>query len=283
MSSRKSLFVAGLFVLSLVAIGLMGCGDDDKGTSTNPNLLSGEDYVATTSQVNGLVDSTISVVADGLASILSGVAGEGDIATQMPGIFYGPGVPGDGSYDDTWLVVTAAQLSASGTIYYLDSLQFSVNGVPQMTSVGADNLELRHLWRVTTDDTTASYTDYETTGTLEFEGVDGDLATVSGTLTLEVESKEVGTTTEWNTWEIAIDLTGVTIDKSTGSWANGCPGQGTIDATVSLTTQVGQDNPTVTEYEYTITIEDGSATVAAVSGTKSATYSVDFCSAPSTN
>ena len=67
MRSRKSLFVLGLFVLGLAAISLVGCGDDEKGTSTNPNLLSGEDYAATTAHVNSSVDSTLTVIANGLA------------------------------------------------------------------------------------------------------------------------------------------------------------------------------------------------------------------------
>lgn len=276
MSSRKSLFVAGLLILCLAAIGLMGCSDDNKGTSTNPNLLSGEDYVATTSHVNALVDSTLSVVADGLAGILSGVASDGNTAEQMPGIFYGPGIPGDGSYEDTWLVVTAASLTASGTVYYLDSLQFTIGGVPQPTSVGAEHLELRHLWRVTNDDTTVTYTDYETRGQLDFAGVDGDVATVSGTLTLDVQAKEVGTSTEWNTWNVELDLTSLTVDKQAGSWSNGCPTTGELAATVTLVSQVGAAEPVTTEYEYTITITDGSATISAVSGTKSATYNVDL-------
>lgn len=283
MSSRKSLFVAGLFVVALAAVCLMGCGDDDKGTSTSPNLLSGEDYVATTSHVNGLVDSTLSVIADGLTSILSGVASDGDVVEQMPGLFYGPGVPGDGTYDDVWLVVTAASLTASGTSYYLDSLQFTVAGVPQQTSVGADHLELRHLWRVSSDDTTVTYTDYESQGQLYFDNIDGNLSTVSGTLTLEVDSKEVGATTEWKTWDVTFELNGLTVDRLTGSWSNGCPTQGEINATVTYVSQVGTADPVEVAYEYTITITDGAAAVSAVSGTKSATYNVEYCSAPTTN
>ena len=284
MSSRKSLFIVGLSLICLSLVGLIGCGGDDKTTSNTGNLLSGDDYNAASSNVNTLVDSTLTVVTDGLNTILVGIVDE-DVA-QLPGLFYTGVNPGTGgaTTDGEWIVVTATDLSTGIAELYVDSLQFLRDGQVTSGSAAADAMTMKHLWSKRNGDTTMTHTDYELVGQLDFTNLDQNVASVSGTKTFTVDSKIVGqTNTEWKDYTVEATLEELTFDRAVNGWALGCPTSGTVSVDLTYTYQLDDATPVETEYSFEVSFTSGSAEVEVSSASKVNQYSVDFCSISASN
>lgn len=272
MYSRKSLFTVGLCLVALVALALAGCGDDNKTTSTK-NTLTGAAYTQSSTHVTALVDSSITVIGNGLATVVIGATDE-DFA-QIPGLFYGSG--GDVVADSAWVVVSNTNLATNVSDFYIDSLQYRRDNQVQFEARSADALTIRHLWRRTTEDTTVAYGNYEIKGNLVAANLDGDNATISGTVNLDFDSKI--TVNQEPIWEniSAVSTYNDFVINGSDNWVNGCPGSGVVNATVQYIRKVGDAAPDTTNFEFTLTFQNGVAQSEAVSGAQSASYTTDYC------
>jgi len=277
MSSRKSLFTVGLSLATLAMIALVGCGDDN--TTSSNDRLTGEAYTQSRVEVNALVDSSISVIGNSLATVVIGNSDE-DIA-QIPGLFFGNG-GGDATNDGEWLVITNTTLSTGVTDFVIDSIMYLVNGVSHNDASSADALTVKHLWRRYADDTTLAYENYNVTGALDIEGLDTDNVSVGGTATLSVDSKStVNQEPVWETVSIVSTYDDVAIGTGSDNWVTGCPTDGTISADVTYISKVGDAAPDTTVLEYLVQFDNGSANIRATSGTQSSVYQQDFCESSS--
>jgi hypothetical protein len=276
MSSRKSLFTVGLSLAALALVVLVGCGGDDKTTSSG-NSLTGTDYNSAVNQVNALIDSTLSVVGKGLTTVIIGTT-QNDF-DQVPGLFYGSGIgDGDASSDGEWLVVTNTNLSTGVTNYYLDSIQYLRVGQPYHDAATADAMTVKHYWQRYADDTTSSYEAYEMRGNLGITTLSADNATVNGINTLSLEKKTVGTQeTVWENFRIVSALQSLSIGSGDNTWMDGCPASGTVTADVQYVRTAGAAAPDTTNFEFTFTFENGSVSTLVASGTQTNVYTTDFC------
>ena len=276
MMSRKSLFTVGLSLAALALVALVGCGGDDKTTSSG-NLLTGTDYNSAVNQVNALVDSTLSVVGKGLATVIIGTT-QNDF-DQVPGLFYGStGDGGGASSDGEWLVVTTTNLSTGLTNYYLDSIQFLRVGEPYYDAATADAMTVKHYWRSYADDTTASFQNYEMRGDIDISTLTSNNATVGGLNTLSLDKKTVGTEeTVRENFRIVSALNNLSIGAGDDAWMDGCPASGTVSSNVRYIRTVGTAAPDTTNFEFTFTFEDGSVRTQVSSGSQTNLYTTDFC------
>lgn len=272
MSSRKSLFTVGLSLAVLAMVAMVGCGDDNS-TASNTQL-TGAAYTQSSTHVNALVDSSISVIGKSLATVVIGTT-DRDF-DQVPGLFYGSG--GEANADGDWLVVTNTTLSTGVTDYYLDSIQYRLNQQVVDESRSANAMLVRHLWRRTSEDTTLAYGDYEIRGDLTINALDTDNATVGGTVELDFDSKiTVNQQPIWEEISVVSSYSDFTIGTGYDNWVNGCPASGTVTADVRYIRTVGTTAPDTTDFEYTVTFNNGTASTQAVSGNQTGTYSTDYC------
>lgn len=278
MSSRKSLFTVGLSLAALALVALVGCGGDDKTTSS-ATLLTGSDYNGAVNQVNALVDSTLSVIGKGLTTVIIGTT-QDDI-DQMPGLFYGNG-GGDATAEGDWLVITTTNLATGVTDYYLDSIQYLKVGQPYTDAATADAMTMKHFWQRYADDTTASYDNYEMRGDLDVTTLSADNATVDGVNTLSLDKKTVGTEeTVWENFRIVSTMQSLTIGSGDNAWMDGCPVSGSVSADVRYIRTAGAAAPDTTNFEFTLTFDNGSVTAAVSSATQTNVYTTDFCTVSS--
>jgi hypothetical protein len=274
MSSRKSLFAVGLSLAALALLALVGCGGDDKTTSS-ANLLTGTAYNGAVNQVNALVDSTLGVIGKGLTTVIIGTT-QDDI-DQVPGLFYGSG-GGDATSDGNWLVLTTTSLATGVTNYYLDSIQYLKADQPYHDAATADAMTVKHYWQRYVEDTTSSYQNYEIRSDLAVTTLSSDNATVDGENVLTLGTKTVGSQeTVWENYRIVSSLESLSIGSGDNAWMDGCPVSGTVASNVRYIRTVGDTAPDTTNFEFTLTFDDGSVTASVVSGVQSNVYTNDFC------
>ncbi|MCD6248865.1 MAG: hypothetical protein J7J98_00865 [candidate division Zixibacteria bacterium] len=276
MRSSKSLFLAGcLTVLALVLVGF-GCSDDVT-TTVIPEEDNGIEsrLEEVSSQVNAHIDSVIAVVESGLRVATFIDIGTGDIG----GAFMGSVLPDSTMDDNNWIVSWATDLQAGlGTLNIVDSLTYIVGGALSVNAKDATEMHVKHNYNYTSSDSTVSFTDIDNNGNLHFDGIDGNTATVNGTVRSVVIDKDVSTSgTIWNDWTLETSVSNLAVTKSSSSWTNGCPETGTAVISVEHRYAENLDVPVTTNWEMTVTFTNGNAVVDVVTGQLSTSYENSFC------
>jgi len=127
-------------------------------------------------------------------------------------------------------------------------------------------------------DTTLTFTDLANDGDLHIEGIDGNTATINGTLNASIYDKFVSTdSTAWNVWEIEATLTDVDVTKTSTAWTCGCPNSGSATVNVDYTYSKDSDLPMTTSWVFEVTFTDGAMDVDVSIGNLSESYEHDLC------
>lgn len=281
MRSHKVLFLAGA-VLALTALAMIwGCGDDDD-TSTNWGSLQDPDFKVVSDQFEALVDSTVTQFGEGLGAIQM-LPAEGDDPAM-----YGPGDP-DGetdvlevNYTAGWHIIQFEWHNQLGYVAAVnDSIQFLRNGQPTQEGTNLEQLRFRRHWSWTAPDTTVTYVGADGHSQFDFDGLDGQLATVNGTSGFSVETKQVSVDSVVHR-DISIDaaVVDVNISKTGITWDQGCPTSGQISATITMVYEHEGETQVETIWDFTATFENGTISIVATSRGYTWSYERDVCNPP---
>ncbi|MBN1212447.1 MAG: hypothetical protein JXA92_07700 [candidate division Zixibacteria bacterium] len=277
MRSSKFFFVVGLTLLAVLGL-MFGSCSDDKTTTANSNAIIHDQYDETQEQVDAFIDSTLAVFHTCLNIIDIGNDVNADTSTSL--VLYSAVEPDSVVISDEWYLVYTSDvdLAAGYSNVVLDSIRFLQNGVFQDSPRNADALNIRHNWDFENLDTTVSFCNYSNNGDITLYDVDADTTTVTGTTSLQVTSRDINDfITVQRDFDIQLTLSNLKVENIDGDYNFGCPYSGTITATVELTYQLGESDPSITNWEFVLTFENGVASAVVTLGTKQAEYTCDFC------
>lgn len=274
MRSRKILLVLGLIGATFAGFGLSGCSSDDRPTPPEPTI--NDQYAYVQDEVNDVVDETIALMAATLEMFES----NSDVTDTavIADLRESPFDPDSVYTSDNWYILVSNQFSASlGGTRMIDSILFTSNGAAVEFAGLGDGIVLRHIYQFADINTDQTYTDYDTEGDLVFSGLNTTSATISGEWSATTIAQVVDVTTEIRTYTIDAQINNLVVAKLPGGWAGGCPASGSIDFSVDLSYQNGDDVTVESSWDFTVTFTDGSASVSVSDGTVSTSYTNAFC------
>ncbi|UCC43600.1 MAG: hypothetical protein JSU65_10730, partial [Candidatus Zixiibacteriota bacterium] len=256
MRSRSLVLIVGLFLVPACLLIAFGCSDDDPAptqiTDETNDSIANPYFVPAQDQVEEFVGATESIIHDGLSFSTASAA-------ALMQIVFGPYVPQDSS-SDTWTIFFL--LEAGAQMWGLDSIQFCRNGVPQSDGHLADQINYKHYLSFRNNDTTVTFTDHYRHSDFALTGLDGSTATVNGLHEYEVQSKFVyADSTVWWSYNLQATFANWTVLKNGSNWTTGCPTSGTGSVAVSVTYQKDAGTPVTTDWEFDLTMTDGSMEV----------------------
>ncbi len=258
MVSRNGLVALVLFAL----VAMIGCGGDDKGSSGDLGLAGDAQYSAVTSQLDQTNDWMNDQIEDAFATMPSG--------SSLDDVFMSA-IGADSVNASEWTVLYHSNLSASVTTTIIDSIQYRNDGQIQYQSLGADQINYRHVTTQTDGDTTNGYTNYVNQTNVTISGLDAQMAVLNGTSSLNLETRNGST---WREYSIDLAAEGLNMTKvAPGQWNSKCPSSGTITANIELSVSVSGSNPVTENWTATIVYNDGDATVTVMKSELSASYS----------
>ncbi len=266
MRSGKFLFVIGSVLMMGLALCLAGCSSD----STSSANQEDPHYTQLKAQMNAQVDSTLILASNALQMYM--VANVGDTGNPNS---YGSVNPDSVVTSGTWYLVYLGDIQTAFTSFYLDSVQFRKGGVPYATPVNADAVEVRHLWRYSTADTTAAFTNIEANGNFTINGLKTNEATVNGTSTHQTDYRVSagGTRVNLNT---ETTVSSLTFHRDTNAWNTGIPSAGTINTTMDMIYQRGDNAPDTTAWTIDATFNNGVMTATVTCDDVTRTYVHDL-------
>jgi len=277
MRSLKSLFLVGLVAVLSIGYVMYGCSDDDKSTTTTNNDPTIEEMLVQVAPViNAQLDSAVAVMESGLGvAVYIGTGG----STEIGDLLTGPAIPDSVNELNGWIVSYITDLqSGVGLNETYDSLTYLHVGQLSVNAANADGMRYIHNFQFTSADTTSTHTDHDFRMSLQVIDIQTDTATISGTMDVVINEKEVETGgTEWNDWAMEATFTDVTVTRDGSSFDTGCPCSGTISITLEHSVTVDDAEPTVTVWQFEVTFDHGTATVNATTGTSSTDYEVEVC------
>ena len=284
MRSCKFLLLLGTVVIVAASLSFYGCSDDETSTGTIGSL-SDPEFLAVHEQVSQFVDSTMIWFNDGLGAISSL-----STDTTVNPIFYGPTDPNvetDDSYvlytDDGWHVVYFAFHTDEYNSVLMDSIQFQNNDIFQQGVADLDALLYKHNWEYIITDTTITHINYTGNVDYQFDNLDQDQCSITGSSNWTADSKFVSAdSTVWRGFDVDITYTGGKISRTGSGWAQGCPDEGTFSASVEMTYKKDAGDPVVSTWNVTVTFDHGVAAVVASKGGITWSYTSRECWPPST-
>jgi hypothetical protein len=271
MRSGKFFFVAGLVVMFALIGLIIGCSSNKDASPVSGLSEADIQYSAVTAEVNQFVDSTVAQFVGGLdIALQDDQNGQTDIITGA----YSSQNPDSVVTNGGWHVVYSSDVVAGYNAFLIDSIQFQHLLIPQDKRAGADAMVVSHHFSVTNPDTTVDYRNNDVQSTLRFNGINLSSATINGIRTQIVTVKTDFTK---RTFNIQMVVSGVTVPKANNGWVKGCPASGLIQGSVDYTIQRGSSVPTTTTWNYSITIDNGTATATVVAGAYSKSYTAPVC------
>jgi hypothetical protein len=264
----RNLAVWGVAALFAITGMIVGCSKNSSGP-TNPITNPEFNYMA--AQSNEVVDSLVGLTD--LALDMT-VAVTDEVLNDLA---FGPMPTDSFSVQDAWHIYLLTNSASGVTSSYIDSVVFLLNGEPQVRPEGANEMYYIRNWSGTSDDTTVSYKNTEVRTFLNAINTDDAAATLTGSAQIaildvdksggEVVVRELtmnGTIADYN------------VDRTNG-WNSGCPTSGTITVEATLSVTVGAAAPTVSEWTFEVTFENGRTIVVASEGGQQFSYRIQTC------
>ena len=276
MRSSKILLALGLVGLIGVGLALSGCSSDDRPTPPEPTI--NDQYTYVQSEINDVVDETITLMASTLDVFESNsaISDTTDIAI-IDDMELSSFDPDSVLASNNWYILISDQLSAAYGSRLIDSIQFTAEGTAVKYAGQGDGIIVHHLYEYANIDTDVTYTDYNTKSRLTFSGLNTTEATISGSWSAYTIAQVVDTTTEIRIYTIEADVNNIVVGKPESGWAGGCPISGSIDFSVDLSYQDGDDSAELSTWDFTVTFTDGSGSVSVSDGAVSTSYSTAYC------
>jgi len=292
---RPKFVFPGLVLMALVALLMWagGCSDDRSvttgitpGAEDDPGFLLAQDHI------NNYLDSV-------------NVTYEMALAKTYP-VDNEPWLPDRSKYDNDSLVnPVVAKVHDSSNVYeewyanewhmanfafyyddmvysFYDSVQFQVDQLSLSVAEGADYLRYIRHWSYVSRNTDVTHTDLSGYFDFEFNGLDEEIATINGNDNFMVTWNYISVdSTIEAVFAFEATVNDLNISKDAEElWSCGCPVSGSLglDLEISYTKNGGAfPELTTSSWEISAEIEDGSATVTAISGQNYWEYTYDMC------
>lgn len=257
----------------VASIAVSGCSGDKKSTEPIVNQISDAQYPAVQAEVNAFVDSALALHATGFSLTAA------TTLTHIEDAVFGPS-PADSTFNSNfWTILFLSDFGASSSNFWMDSVQYlDASSQPQSIGAGASSMTLKHTWIKSVTDTTVTFDTYDVNGNLGLTGIDGNVATVSGSYTMTHKSKAVTVdSTITRDFTITGTVTNLTFNKTNGSWGRSCPVSGSISVTVSLDYKKDTGAVQSSSWTFNVDIVDGNSNVGVVSGSETASYTRELC------
>lgn len=275
----------GLALTALVFFAA-GCSDNTPAqSSTAVGDPSNQEYLIVSEQVDNYIDSTLNMVKNGFNS-------SSQLATDTlvdPGS-YGPIDPHNDStsstYAEGWHEIYISRQLQSYSTAFRDSVQYrDLTGDPQQTNSGLAQMTYIHQWATAQPDKSVDYADYDGKMSSEYTGLNGSTATISGSNDWHFTSKTYSTNLA--VWfdrtrdvEISGSILNLQVNQTVNGWSTSCPHSGSVSGTVTLTDQEGEGEPTVSNWSFSFTFNDGLASISISRGNTVWNKTADVCQIP---
>jgi hypothetical protein len=284
MRSRKSYLALVLAVAALLTAAFVGCGSDStSSTPTTDGSADDPEFLVVQEQVNILADSVVTYLHHALAAC-RGLANSA-IPVQYTVVPDGSGQIAT-DYADGWHVIDWSNLAASGVSIVADSIQFSINGNPRPSPIGAEAVNYVHNWYFagTTDGMTDTT---EGRGNFTLSGLYATTTTAVGSVEYTHSLNHVTDNyTVVREYDVTVAVTGVSLPQAASGPSfdafdnfRSCPLSGEIQAIIVMSGQFGGGPTVTTTWEVDVTFEDGSASVTISSNNTVWTYDCTVCAA----
>lgn len=278
----RSRNVAVLLVLVLTCSAVLlfsGCGSDSNKPYGSSISQEETQFTYVAPQLTAFMDTSVGLFKDGYEMIM--VTTPGSDIDRSPFIVHDTtGADSvNTSYSDGWHTFYSLDLATAFTQTVVDSVQYRVSGNAQESAVGAEELSYRHNLSVAPSDTSGSYQQVDLASSLEFSGLRSMIALVNGTVSAEVQTKDVESLdTQWRNYDIVASASELSFNRGTvNGWLAGCPISGTITMDVSYTNQVNSGSPYNYDYSVTASFSNGEVTFEVTSGDFDTTYTYNSC------
>ncbi len=280
---RMSFLLLGLFAL-LVFLFVAGCsGDDDKGSTPNqPNAgdLEDPDFALVQQHVNSYIDSTLEIFALGLENIYQLPTDTDQVANQK-----GPIGPNDTvayAYSDGWHITYVARHNDNFDDFFRDSVKFMSDSTVIEDPQGLDYMNYIRYWAFNSNLTSQTHTNLSGNLNIVFSDLDQNECSIDGFKNaIFVWNYVSADSTVEATFDMEVDIDNVVLRQTPGyGWINGCPVSGTytmtIDESYELTTGLDSDF-NVQQWQVSVSITDGVATIEVTKDNTLWSYTYDFC------
>lgn len=271
-----------------------GCSSDSSlsnslqpGTATDPGFLIVQQHV------NNYLDTVDVVYSMAFDKIYDEAEGDGtppdldirDINGEPDGGIFKIGIPVylEG-YSNGWHWTEFAQNFSDYSFTFTDSVKFMNDELYLHLSEGLDYLRYIRHWEMKNDVTTATHTDLSGYFDFELRGLDSDTVTISGFDNFLVEWHYVSVDSTIDAvFGVEATLADVKIYQGADDvWSDGCPCSGTIGMDINVSyTKTTEAFPVFSArvWDITVKINEGVASVSAVSELEYWTYEYNMCTA----
>ncbi|MCP4569406.1 MAG: hypothetical protein GY841_17665 [FCB group bacterium] len=269
----------------------VGCGSDDKPTTTTPSYGNNTDpdFVPVQDEINGLLVEIVDDMLDGFDNLYVTPGDTVNARADLSPSWLEPD-PVDGPdtliaiYQNDWYFVYA---SYTGDIYrsrLWDSVQFQNDGTAQQSANNADYIHFIDNWEVTSLNQDVTHSDFSGRNDYVISHLDENIATIEGATEHNVNAVYVGTdTTMTLDYEFTSVATDIQIAKFVTGWHSACPVSGTIDMTMTndfAWTNASSSGQSSVSWEIDVTFSNGTATIYADNGTVTWRYTCEVCTVP---
>ncbi len=288
MRLENQVLAKGMAILfSVMLLMVAGCGDDE---TTNNNTITGSstdpEYVAVRTQLDEFVDSTVTFFENGLNTI-QGISDGDIIIPPQYAVVPEQQDSWDTSYVDGWHIIQIAYTHRNQSdegvwqMSLTDSIQYSLNGVPQESWQNRDQLVFKHHWTYDVFDTTVTHSSIVGATDFTFSNLNSSFGTITGSRDITIHNKTVtNDSTVWRDFTFAADVNNVTVKNSTYTGWTNCPSSGSISVTVEMVYKKDTDDPVTTTWHATFTFSNGSLTASISKGNTVWSYTKNLCVVP---
>ena len=281
----------GLVLLAAFLLLMGGCSDEKTTAPTPtqetdvPGLPDDPDYLLAKQNIGNYLFTTKDLMSYGLDNIYQLPTDTEEVRNH-----YSPMSPDDTalySYTDGWHVTYVARSSTYFTDYLRDSVQFQINSVPVEESIDLDYMHFIRYWGYTVLEVDTTYTNRYGYINIEYSDLDQEIGFVNGVNNTRFEWNYISDDSTVETvFDMEAQFTDVTVYQVPGyDWASGCPCTGDIVMIVDQSYTAYEGNNVdfyVKNWEATIYIEGGVASVHLVSDGEYWDFTHEICTPPGT-
>jgi hypothetical protein len=165
----------------------------------------------------------------------------------------------------------------------VDSVMFLLGDTPSSSyNIHTTGIHVKSHMTITYDGQETDYTEQTFFGDLQYTDVEKESALVDADITWEIDDYyTVGTVQTHDNFDVTVTIEDLQYDRTSGFlWEDNIPSDGTVELTVTVTTQVTDGSETTTatrDWSFDVTFSSGgSATVEVISNNTRWTYSDNF-------